>query len=814
MNAVTQELAQLKSRAGVAATLQSVQIEGKVDGLLLSLNTRQHYKNNGADNLEAVYTFPLPWGATLLGLNAEIDGHRLQGTVMEKKVATQRYEKAIDEGDTPIMVERSARGLYSANLGNLKPGESAVIEIEYAQLLRFEQGQVRITVPTTVAPRYGDAHKTGGLAAHESVNASLLVQYPLTVKIMLTGETALAAVQCPSHAVALARQEDALRVKLEQGGFLDRDFVLLLQGLQGQSFANMAPDGDGFAVQASFCPTLVDQPREPLLLKVLVDCSGSMGGDSISAARKALHEVLKELDAQDWISYSRFGSSVEHDVPELVPCKLGNIKRVAKFIANTEADLGGTAMNAALISTFNQSTGPDWQQLFGAKTIATRLQDVLLITDGDIWDVESVIQSAIDSGHRVFAIGVGSAPGESLLREVAEKTGGACELVSPTQSVAEVIVRMFRRLRSPRCSNVIVDWGQPVQWQSALPSALYGGDTLHLCARMAMEPVAAPILSWVANDTAMQSNAGQLHSSTEPLLPRLVAAQQITELDRVEESHGQAQSLELALRYQLVTSQTNLILVHVRAENQKAEGLPSLENIAQMHAAGWGGVGSLTTDNQTVRYSRHQSGGAVLGACVASSVANYVGMSTPSVWRTSNQIAHSSVARSASGFDVMVDNCPFEIPVFLRKQADDSVPSALSTSSPPILRRSPRVIDLGPISTPLEILEAFDAVASKLLAANRFVSALQLLQIPAEISNLLDEFTVVLGSGAKAWAVVIQWLVRDLTDQFTLSRQGERLLRHSLKDESAVIVDALIQKLIGTMGSVQSFGWNRLQEQA
>lgn len=38
------------------------------------------------------------------------------------------------------MVEHSARGLYSANLGNLKPGESAVIEIEYAQLLRFEQG--------------------------------------------------------------------------------------------------------------------------------------------------------------------------------------------------------------------------------------------------------------------------------------------------------------------------------------------------------------------------------------------------------------------------------------------------------------------------------------------------------------------------------------------------------------------------------------------------------------------------------------------------------------------------------------------------
>lgn len=86
---------------------------------------------------------------------------------MEKKQATERYEEAISKGDSPIMVERSARGLYTANLGNLKPGEDAVIEIDYAQLLRFEQDQIRITVPTTVGPRYGDAHRTAGLAAHE-----------------------------------------------------------------------------------------------------------------------------------------------------------------------------------------------------------------------------------------------------------------------------------------------------------------------------------------------------------------------------------------------------------------------------------------------------------------------------------------------------------------------------------------------------------------------------------------------------------------------------------------------------------------------
>lgn len=806
MSAVTQESAQLQGRGGIAATLQSVEIEGKVDGLLLSMTTRQHYKNNGGKNLEAVYTFPLPWGATLLGLTVEIDGHRLQGTVMEKKQATQRYEKAIDEGDTPIMVERSARGLYSANLGNLKPGESAVIEIEYAQLLRFEQGQVRITVPTTVAPRYGDAHKTGGLAAHESVDAGLLVQYPLTIKIELTGAIALAAVQCPSHAVALDRQEDALAVTLSQGGFLDRDFVLLLQGLQGQSFATVAPDGDDFAVLASFCPVLVDQTREPLLLKVLVDCSGSMAGDSIGAARKALHEVLKELGDQDWISYSRFGSSVVHDLSGLVPCTPAHIKSVSKFIAKTEADLGGTEMNAALISTFHQSTGADWRQPFAAKSAPVRHQDVLLITDGDIWDVEAVIQSAKASGHRVFAIGVGSAPGESLLREVAEKTGGACELVSPSQSVAEVIVRMFRRLRSPRCSGVVMDWGQAVLWQSALPAALYGGDTLHLCARMASAPKSAPNLSWIANGTAMQATVPQLQSLPEQLLPRLVAAQQIAELELAKDT--QAQSLELALRYQLVTNQTNLILVHVRAEDRKAEGLPALENIAHMQAAGWGGVGSLDADSYVISFSRRTTHDVPVNASAAHTSVSYDSLSTPSVWRRNSTHSAAAAKVDAMASGGMDD---FEIPAFLRKQADDNAPSAMPGRLSQLLGRSPRAIDLGPIVTPLELLQTFDAAAMKLLAANRFVSALQALHIPGEVTGAVDDFTVVLGSGAKAWTVVIQWLSENLSDRFTLSRQAERLIRHTLKDEDAAILAALAEQLTRAIRAVQEPHWGQLQ---
>jgi hypothetical protein len=80
-------------------------------------------------------------------------------------------------------------------------------------------------------------------------------------------------------------------------------------------------------------------------------------------------------------------------------------------------------------------------------------------------------------------------------------------------------------------------------------------------------------------------------------------------------------------------------------------------------------------------------------------------------------------------------------------------------------------IDPSAITTPLELLKVFDAMAGKLLAGHRFVGALQSLHIPLEVSMLVVEFTVVLGYSAKAWAVVVQWLSRSLSDQFSLSRQ-------------------------------------------
>ena len=158
--------------------LQHVTMSARLDGLLLDSTVRQSYRNTSNDTLEVVYTFLLPEGAVLLGFKVTLGGLTKVGTVVEKVEAEQRYEQAMDEGDAPVMLQRSGDGLCTANLGNFKPGEEAVIEYRCGQLQTVEQGRVRLCVPTTVAPRYGHPVLGGKQQPHQVPEASLAVEYP------------------------------------------------------------------------------------------------------------------------------------------------------------------------------------------------------------------------------------------------------------------------------------------------------------------------------------------------------------------------------------------------------------------------------------------------------------------------------------------------------------------------------------------------------------------------------------------------------------------------------------------------------------
>ncbi len=702
----------LKDKAGNAVALESVHANGVLNGLLLRMTLRQVYRNTGGNNIETVYTFPLSWGATLMSMKVNLNGKELAGQIVEKKSAEAAYEKAIAEGDLPVMLERSGKDLYTANLGNLQPGDKATIEIEFAQLLDIDKGHLRITVPTTFAPRYGNP-LAAGMAAHQSTDADPLAAYGFTLNLdVLNPIAAKGHCRSPSHHVTPVPHEGGVMFSIKnRQAMLDRDFVLTIDGLDGMALvlADEDPCEPGiFTVLGSFearlPQELLDQPQ-PLRLKLLVDCSGSMAGDSMALAQDALYWIIAQLGEGDRASYSAFGSWCHHRINKLTPCTTATVELLKTHVRQTRADLGGTEMNAALEKVID---------ILDLGRLRPKPADILMITDGEIWDIDATVATVRNGGHRLFAIGVGSAPAESLLKELAEVSGGACELIGTNENMGEAVMRLIDRMRQSHPMEVGI---QDLRLNPAVVSTMRpvcDGQTLHVWTRMAVKPDRAPTLL-----CGTELSQASLNWDRDGTLSRLHANHQLQTMTLP------SQATAFALKYQLISRFTNYLLVHKREEGEQAVGLPHLQQVRSMLAAGHAGSGS-------VRDSPSLGG------------KDYAGLSVPSVWRHGRTAAAKADPMPSAGFRQLADK--------------------LTSPDHPIAR----------------LIVAFNANALK---HAQFQAALEASIQGLDFGYLTDLFKSLDGEIADrstAWALLLLWFIEVKGVKPHLERHGQRLLNQQL----------------------------------
>lgn len=568
----------LHSAGDARIALESVTVAAVLRGLVVEATIEQRYRNLEAIPIEAVYTFPLPLSAVLLELVFERGGKVLRGVVQPRETAQRGYEDAIDGGNTAVLLEQAGPGLYTINAGNLLAGDDVVVRIRYAQLLYWQGDSLRFWLPTTIAPRYGEA-RAAGLESYQEPTFTLAEDVRFMLTVTIAGPLARAPFECPSHPMAVEDREGMRVLRLSGTTVsMDRDFVLVLREPEPASTeALVAPDGSRSVVMASFRPQL-DAPTLPASRKliVLVDCSGSMAGDSIAQARTAVREILDSLSDHDAFNVIAFGSSHTDLFPRLTPVDSRSLAQAQAFLDELDADLGGTEIGAALDAAYRQ-----------------RANEVLLITDGEVWDDGRMVATARQSGSRIFPIGVGHSVAEGLLSDLAHATGGALELVSPREDMAERIVRHFQRMDQPMAAQAVVHWpANPIQQVPAVLERVFLRDTLHVFGGFE-EPPVGPVTLDIAlpngqriRQTLECPGASEGAGVGSPdVLTRLAAHQQLAYLDA-------AQAQGLAVDYQLVTEHTACLLVESRADVEKVDRLPALRRVPSVLAAGSHGAGS------------------------------------------------------------------------------------------------------------------------------------------------------------------------------------------------------------------------------
>lgn len=576
--------------------LQGVQADGEVNELFSIVAITQTYKNVERRNIESVYTFPLPVDAVLLNLRVTVGERIMSGVVSRKNVAEEQYETAIEHGKSAVMLENPRPEMYTMSLGNLMPGEIATIRYQYVQMNDWTGDGLRFFLPTTIAPRYGDPGK-GGMQGHQVPDYSLAHENRMSITLSVVGSLRESAITSPSHKISITHAEGKTVISAQgiSSGHvpMDRDFILNVRpNKMITSAAFFEKSEDEYVVMASYLSNMSDN-KDPCsrCVSIVVDCSGSMGGDSIDQARAALHDILQTLRKQDYFNIVTFGS--DHHMLFTSPRKANddNIRLAARLATGLSANLGGTEIGNAIEATLCSAV-PEGMS-----------HDLLLITDGEVWDDAAIIQSVLKHKCRVFTVGVGSSVSETFVRNLARSTGGACELASPGEGMSGKIVAQFRRILTDKVDAFSVSW--PFEAESTYPEGvktIYYGDTVRTFAKGKGKPsgevrfnvsARGETVTTVVECSELPKTLLTHADDSQSVLARLMAASIVRDAGSADDVVE-----EMAVRYNLMSRMTNYILTMEREGCEEGCELPIIRKVPQTLAAGWHGMGRVMAESR------------------------------------------------------------------------------------------------------------------------------------------------------------------------------------------------------------------------
>lgn len=581
--------------------LQGASYKAKLIEGLLTWTIEQTFVNPHHQAVALQYVFPMHSEAIILDVSAQIGGREFTSAVVHKYQGRLAYVDAVNEGDTAILIERNSEGQFEMQIGNIMPGETLVVRYQTAQVLRIAQGSARIVMPTVIAMNY----TVGEVKRAFSLTGSATAKYTMHAEVELEGGLIGAKISSPTHELTF-HGGATLRVAVAGQNFMDRDFVLELDGLgelhpvgvllrnPDAELANTDNSSNSGALLGNYLglidfmygdsPVLptYSQVSKPVELKLLLDCSGSMQGEPIGAAKVALQGLLSHLRNTDRVSFTCFGTAVTHWHFATAAVNSNSIRELRRRISQADATMGGTALTNAL------------EEL---NKITTNGQaDVLMITDGEVDGLSHVMKAAKKSGSRIFILAIGQDAQESLLSTVALRTGGAVEFIDDLSGINDALIRLMNCIRGESTTEFSVEHEQvipesittdPALFQFRSAPIFFSANNPHHAAS-----VTAKVVGVKGDRVQLASVPVRVIESPEVAitLARLMAARRIEELihtDRLINDDACDPWLgctvaDLALKYQLITPYTSALLTLKRAEEEKSEEAPITVNVPQM----------------------------------------------------------------------------------------------------------------------------------------------------------------------------------------------------------------------------------------
>jgi Ca-activated chloride channel family protein len=420
-------------------------VDVNIEGQVARTRIEQVFRSESPRQIEATYLFPIPEGATIQEFNLWVDGRKTPGKVLDREEARRLYEQIVRQRRDPALLEYAERGLFRVSVSPIPPHGEQKITIEYTELLTRSDNTLRYTYPL-------DTERFSSRPI-ESVRIS----------VAIAADADIRNVYSPTHDVSIRRPAER-RATLsyeESNSRPDRDFTVFYSlgnedvGLSLLTYrpTDAAEDEDGFFL-------LLAAPRaevqnEQVVAKDVVfvfDRTGSMQGEKIVQARKALEFCLRGLNPRDRFNLISFNESPDPLFTQLVKAEPARVEEALAAARDLKAE-GGTNIDEAL------------------RTALPMLADrerpcfILFLTDGlptvGVRDPARILSDVAESAPdhvRLFAFGVGYDVNTFLLDQLAQAHGGEPEYVRPGEDLEVKVSNLYRKISYPVLADLQLAW--------------------------------------------------------------------------------------------------------------------------------------------------------------------------------------------------------------------------------------------------------------------------------------------------------------------------------------------------------------------
>jgi len=523
----------------------------------------QVFLNTENRQVEALYTFPVPKGASVANFSMWINGKEVVGEVLEKERARQIYNSYKQKRRDPGLLEQVDFKTFEMRIFPINAGAEQRVQISYYQELDSDHDRATYVYPLATVTR-------------EDIYARSAGKFAMDVRIK--SAIPLTDVTSPSHAdqFEIARHTpEFCQASLEtSGGGLDQDVVLSYQlerPRTGLDLVTSRQDGqDGF-----FMLTLTSGPelsaRETGMdYLFLLDISGSMAHDGkLLLSKNSVGAFVDQLDREDRFEMMTFNVRPVTLFGRLTAGDEANKTRAAEFMQSQRAK-GGTVLAPAMTGAYRYAD-------------ADRTLNVVILSDGMTEQKErrellGLIQSR-PANTRVFCIGVGNEVNRPLLRQLAEDSGGLAAFISRSDNLKRQARAFRRKLMRPVATDLDLTFSgisvydvEPRQLPNLFhgaPIRVYGRYKGDGQARVTLKGdiQGAPLEQSVTLDFPRRDEAN-------PEIERMWALKRVDEIQKTITRKGSSQALldeiiRLGEGFSIVTPYTSFLVLENDAEYQR-----------------------------------------------------------------------------------------------------------------------------------------------------------------------------------------------------------------------------------------------------